>query len=442
MSDATESSKTLGVTVLGRGVVGSGVLDILGRRGDLLAARTGTRFDVRHVVVRDPGKHADRRVTTDADAAIADPNVGVVVELIGGLDTARRLVTAALEHGKHVVTANKSLLAAHGPELFRLARANDVCLAFEASCGGGMPIVSALLGGLVANRVDALVGILNGTCNFILTKMSAEGATYAEALAEAQAAGFAEADPTLDVSGRDAAQKLAILASLSFDQQLREDDVSVEGIDALQAADVALAGEMGYVVKLLAVAERHGDGQLACRVAPHLVPAGDVMAGVAGPFNAVSVYGDALGHALFYGRGAGQMPTASAVVADLLAVATGAAPAQFRALRAFGGDLPRADILPAGRGTSRSYLRVTARDVPGVMAEICRALGGHGISIAAVRQHESDEGQMVPIVITTHDAEEGATAAAVREIDALPDVGAATVRLRLLDAPAEPGPAA
>jgi homoserine dehydrogenase len=429
----TPNALPIHLTLLGRGVVGQGVLQILADRGDLLAKRVGRSLVVKHVVVRDAAKHAGADVTTDAATAIDDPAIEVVVEVMGGVEAAHDHVRRALEAGKHVVTANKALVAAHGPALFQLARDRGVCLAFEASCGGGVPIISALTGGLLANRTDALVGILNGTCNFILTEMAA-GKDYATALAGAQAAGYAEADPTMDVSGRDAAQKLAILTSLSFDARVDESAVSVEGIDTLDAADVALAAEMGYAVKLLAVAERHEDG-LALGVAPHLVPHGHVLADVAGPFNAASVWGDALGHALFYGRGAGAAATASAVVADVLGIALGTTPKQFATLAAFGPDLPPAAVLPPGRVRSRSYLRVTARDVPGVLGHICDALGAAGISIAAVRQHESAAGAMVPIVITTHTAQEQALGRALQQIDALADVGAATVRLRILDEP-------
>ena len=432
--------RTVGVALLGCGVVGGGVADLLIDDRDLLRRRTGLQFDLRHVVVRDSAK-ADRRpglpVSTDVMAAIADPAVDVVVELIGGTTTAGEWVAAAVRAGKPVVTANKSLLAARGPELFALARRHDVPIAFEASCGGGIPIIGALVRGLVANRIDALVGIVNGTCNFILTQMTRNGWTYGQALTEAQRIGFAEADPALDVSGRDAGQKLAVLAGLAFNARVAEADVSVEGIDTLDATDLRLAGELGYVIKLLAVGERVGE-RLALRVHPTLVHRSNVLADVSGGFNAVSVYGHAVGHALFYGRGAGRRPTASAVVADLVDVALGTAAVTARQMHVFPDTLEPADVLPLAELTGRYYLRLTVRDEPGVLAQVTAILGRQRISLSAVLQHEAGDGtQPVPVVITTHVARDGSVRAALAEIDALPAVAAATVCLRIIDPPQE-----
>ena len=444
-SAAPSGSRTIGVALLGCGVVGGGVADALLDDRDLLRRRTGVTFDVRHVVVRDAGR-ADRRaglpLTTDAAAAIADPAVDVVVELVGGTGVAGEYVAAALRAGKPVVTANKSLLAARGPELFALARRHGVPIAFEASCGGGIPIIHALVHGLVANRIDALVGIVNGTCNFILTQMTRQGWTYARALAEAQRLGFAEADPAMDVSGRDAAQKLAVLAGLAFNARVLESDVSVEGIDTLDATDLRLAGELGYVIKLLAIGERSagGDGvdRLALRVHPTLVHTGNVLADVSGGFNAVSVYGHAVGHALFYGRGAGRRPTASAVVADLVDVALGTAELTARQMRVFPDTLERAAVLPLAELSGRYYLRLTVRDEPGVFAQITAILGRQRISLSAVMQHEAgSDGQPVPVVITTHRANEGAVQTALAQVNALPAVAAPAVCLRIIDPPQE-----
>jgi homoserine dehydrogenase len=274
---------------------------------------------------------------------------------MGGLDPAGAYTERALRLGKPVVTANKSLLAGRGAELFGLARKHGACIAFEASAGGGIPIIEAISRGLIANRIDALVGIVNGTCNVILTRMTRNGWSYAQALEEAQRLGFAEADPTMDVSGRDAAQKLALLSSIAFNARVAERDILTEGIKDLQAADIRFARDLGYVIKLLAIAEREpsgggwagggdandGEGRLALRVHPTLVHKDDVLAEVSGPFNAISVYGHALGHALFYGRGAGQMPTASAVVADLVQTATGVVPLAFRTLNIYPTRPPR-----------------------------------------------------------------------------------------------------
>jgi homoserine dehydrogenase len=336
-----------------------------------------------------------------------------------------------------VVTANKSLLAARGPELFALARKHNTAIAFEASCGGGIPIIDALTRGLVANRIDALVGIVNGTCNVILTRMTRNGWSYAKALEEAQKLGFAEADPTLDVSGRDAAQKLAILAGLAFNARVSEADIHVEGIDKLHPADIQFATDLGYVIKLLAIGERDSEGRLTLRVHPTLVHKTDVLAEVSGSFNAISIYGHALGHALFYGRGAGQMPTASAAVADLVGVATGTTQLAFRRLNIFPDAAAPAKVLPFEQLQSRYYLRLTARDVPGVLAQITHALGEHGISLSAVLQREADESQYVPVVITTHLARQGALRAALQAIDALPTIQGPSVCLRVIDQPKE-----
>ena len=431
-------NRTVGVCVLGGGVVAGGVIAIVREQAALLRQRTGITFDIRHVIVRDPAKARgfDLPVETDAKAAIADPRVDIVVELMGGLDFADQCIRQALSLGKPVVTANKSLLAARGPELFALARERNTCLAFEASCAGGIPIIAALTHGLVANRIDALVGIVNGTCNFILTQMTRNGWSYAHALAEAQKAGLAEADPALDVSGRDAAQKLALLATLAFNVRVREEDIHIEGIDALDAADIRLAGEMRYVIKLLAIARRHGPA-VSLRVHPTLVSMDDVLAEVSGSFNAVSVWGHALGHALFYGRGAGQSPTASAVVADLVSVALGLAQSAFSQLNIFPDQIEAARILPFQDLSSRYYLRLTARDEPGVMAQVTRILGDNEISLAAISQHESADAAAVPVVITTHLAREGAIATARSAIDKLGSITSPTVCLRIVDAPRE-----
>jgi homoserine dehydrogenase len=427
----------IGITLLGRGIVGGGVEKILREQSDLLHLRSGLRFEIRHIVIRDRGKHAGANVSTDAHAAIDDPRTQIVIELMGGTGKAGEYIERALMLGKPVVTANKSLLAARGKELFALARKHKTLIAFEASCGGGIPIIDALTRGLVANRIDALLGIVNGTCNVILTRMTRNGWGYEQALAEAQRLGFAEADPTLDVSGRDAAQKLALLASLAFNVNVAEADVHVEGVDKLQAADIAFARDLGYVIKLLAIAQRHPDDRLTLRVHPTLVHHDDVLAEVSGSFNAISVFGHALGHALFYGRGAGAMPTASAVVADLVDVASGARAVAFNQQRIYPDSTPPARIQPFDALESRYYLRLSARDVPGVLADVTAALGRNHISLSAVLQRESSDTQTVPVVITTHLAKEGAVRQALGEINALPTILSPTVCLRIIDQPKE-----
>jgi homoserine dehydrogenase len=434
------ADKTVGIALLGCGIVGGGVASILLDQRELLRQRTGLNFELRHVVVRD-AKKADRRgglpIGTDATAAIADSAVQIVVELVGGTTTAGDYVRAALKAGKPVVTANKALLASSGPELFKLARAHNSCIAFEASCGGGIPIINALTHGLVANRIDALVGIVNGTCNFILTQMTKNGWSYAQALAEAQKLGYAEADPTFDVNGRDAAQKLCVLAGLAFNLAIGESDIHIEGIDRLADQDIKLARELGYVIKLLAIAERVDGAKIALRVHPTLVHQQDVLADVSGSFNAVSVYGHAVGHALFYGRGAGRMPTASAVVSDIVNVALGVTPLAFKQLNIFPDATARANVLPIAELNSRYYLRLMARDEPGVLAAVTNILGKQKISLSAIMQHEVNRGKFVPVVITTHLAREGSVQMALKEINSLPGIEGPATCLRIIDAPKE-----
>jgi homoserine dehydrogenase len=411
----------IGISLLGCGVVGSGVVRMLNEQRELLERRTGLRFDLRHVVVRDPAAHASKHpglpYSSDASAAIDDPKVSIVIETVGGTTAAAAYIERSLRLGKPVVTANKSLLAARGPELFALARKHDACIGFEASCGGGIPIIDAISRGLVGNRVDALVGILNGTCNVILTRMTRNRWTYEHALAEAQ--------------------KLALLAGLAFNVRVAESDIHVEGIEQLQPADIAFADELGYVIKLLAIAHRAAGDRLGLRVHPTLVHKADVLAEVSGGFNAISVYGHALGHTLFYGRGAGQMPTASAVVADLVSVAMGTTPLMFKRLRIYPDVVPPAAIVPMAETRARYYLRLSCRDEPGVMGQVSQILGQHGISLSAILQRETEDGQFVPVVITTHEANEGAMRDSLAAIDKLPTVVPPTVCLRIIDQPKE-----
>jgi len=432
------SKSEIGVTILGCGTVGGGVAALLLQQRKLIRRRTGLDLVLRHVAERDTSKHVvpGAPFCTDAAAAIDDPKTDIVVELIGGTGVAAEFIERALRLGKPVVTANKSLLALRGPELFALAKKNGTCIGFEASCAGGIPIINALVHGLVANRIEALVGIVNGTCNFILTQMTQRGVSYAEALAEAQKAGFAEADPTLDVSGRDAAQKLAILAGLAFNVSVAERDISVSGIDSLQEADLKFAGELGYVIKLLAIAQREKKEKISLRVHPTLVHKGDQLAGVGGSFNAVSVYGHAVGHVLFYGRGAGRTPTASAVVSDVVQIALGVAPLAFKQLNLLPANA-KVDLLPFGELSSRYYLRLTARDEPGVLAQVTKVLGAHRISLSAVLQQEAGASRFVPVVITTHLAREGDMQKALSQINRLAALQPPAVCLRIIDAPKE-----
>jgi len=434
------SDGTLGVAVVGCGTVGGETACLLLRDAGVLAARTGRRPMLRHIVDVD-FTHArelgldEKLFTDDLDKVLADESVGAVAELIGGTTIAKDVIERALRAGKSVVTANKALLAHHGPELYALARANGACVAFEASCGGGIPILRAITDGLVANRVDAMYGIVNGTCNYILTEMTQRGQSYADALAVAQAQGLAEADPTLDVTGVDSAHKLAILAALAFSVHVDFARIPVQGIDALELRDIQNGQELGYVVKLLAIAVRQGAG-LSLRVCPAFISKEHPLAWVSGPFNAVSVYGHATGHTMHYGRGAGGKPTASAVVADLVAVALGTAQRQFDDLLVWPDRNPPAHQLPVGDAESRQYLRVMCEDHPGVLARIAAILGNHDIGISSVLQHEppaGTEGHAVPVVITTYRALEGNVANALAEVNALDVVRAEAVCIPIVE---------
>jgi homoserine dehydrogenase len=433
--------------LVGCGTVGTGVARLLLEQPERLARRAGRSLELRKVAVRDASKARGvilppGVVTTDPRAVTADPHVDVVVELVGGTTVARRVVLDALAAGKHVVTANKALLAEHGTELFEAARKHERAIGFEAAVAGGVPIIRALGESLAANQVTAIQGILNGTSNFILTSMAERGMTYPAALAEAQRLGYAEADPTLDVDGSDAAHKLAVLAQIAFGVAARPDQIERQGIDTLDAQDIRFAAELGYTIKLLAEAwtdaAAEGTGgrkEVALHVAPVLLRRTDLLAQVRGAFNAISVHGDVVGETLYQGPGAGMMPTASSVVADLIDLAVGRAQATFAAARLWSREEKGFVVEPVERVRSRFYLRLTVADRPGVLADITRILADEGISISSVVQHEAGEGATdpVPLVILTHTAETGRFRAALRKIAALPAVAAAPVSYAMGD---------
>ena len=441
-------STPLQLGMIGLGTVGGGVAELLNTHADLYAQRLGRPLRLKRVLVRDLDKakqagHVDAdRLTDDADTLLNDPDIGLVIEVAGGVDPVGSLVRRALESGKHVVTANKSLLAKRGPELFALARQHGVSIAFEASCGGGIPCVTALQFGLMANTIHGLYGILNGTCNYILTEMTQHAKTYADALADAKQLGYAEADETLDVSGADSAQKLAILASLAFGTDIRGDDVPCHGIDVLDLEDVRFGAELGYDIKLIASAERWPGRDWVClNTRPCFVHKSEQLARVHGSYNALSVVGDAVGHTMYYGRGAGAGPTASAVLSDVMAVATGWYPRAFAELRLTPDLYERAPLVEEMDTESRWYLRFDTADEPGVMAKATAALGERGISLSAILQHDAPEtaGQhdgTVPVVITTHRARLGDLADAANDIAALDTTRGTPVILRILDLPA------
>jgi homoserine dehydrogenase len=423
------------VGLIGMGTVGTGVARLLTEHAERLERRAGRRIRWKWAAVRDASRPRGVslegiRVTTDPMRLAEDPEVDVVIETMGGIHPALSIVLECLAAGKHVVTANKALLAEHGPAIFARARAARRAVAFEASVGGGIPIIQALGVSLAANQVQNLAAILNGTCNYILTQMTNEGLAYGQALAQAQALGYAESDPTLDVDGTDTAHKLAILAQIAFRANVRTEEIPRQGIDRLQLADLKYAAELGHAVKLLAVARLSGAG-LELRVAPTLVKQGTPLAEVRGPYNAVRVVGDAVGDAFFYGRGAGMMPTASAVVGDLIDVVTGRALMSSQVLNLWSESAPPVRYTSPLEIRRRYYLRFTIADRPGVLATLARILGEHGISIASVIQHDpgndAPEDSPVPLVIMTHLAIEAELHAALARIDGLDVVHAPSI---------------
>ena len=431
-----------GIALIGCGTVGSGVAKLLLEHPDRLAARAGRELVLRRIVVGKLDKPRDSSIprgllTTDLRQVIDDPAVQVVVEVVGGVGWAKQAVLELLAAGKHIVTANKALLATHGAEIFDAGRRHNHAIAFEASVGGGIPIIGALCQGLAANQILSLQGILNGTCNFILTGMTDNGRGYADVLREAQEKGYAEADPTLDVDGTDSAHKLAILAQIAFGVALPLAAIKRRGIAELDLLDIRFAKELGYTIKLLAEAWLEpsgegslGGGQLAMHVSPVMLRQTSPLALVRDAYNALFVLGDAVGSTLYYGRGAGQMPTASAVVADLIDMAVGRAQQTFRSLRLWSGNHQHIVMRNQNTMRSRFYLRMMVEDRPGVMADITRILANHQISISSVIQHEALENAetaIVPLIIMTHTVSTGDFMATVNEIDGLPSVRPASV---------------
>jgi homoserine dehydrogenase len=447
-------SDTLGIALVGCGTVGNGVANVLLSRPERVAQRAGRPLALRRVVVRDPAKARDPLiardlVSTDIRAAIHDPTVHVVVELIGGTTTAKGVVLDSLAAGKHVVTANKALLADAGGEVFEAARKAERTVCFEAAVAGGVPVIRALGESLAANQVTAIQAILNGTSNFILTAMAERGMSYAAALAEAQKLGFAEADPTLDVDGSDAAHKLAVLAQIAFGVTAKPHEIARQGIDTIDAIDIGFANELGYTIKLLAEAwtgghgaagngakqsrgtapADHGAPTVALHVAPVLLRHTDLLAQVRGAYNAVLVYGDIVGETLYQGPGAGRMPTASSVVADLIDLGVGRAQRTFAAAKLWSREGRGFTVEPPERVRSRFYLRLQVADRPGVLADITRILADEEISISSLVQHEAAEegGGPVPLVIVTHYASTGRFRRALTRINALATTAAPAV---------------
>jgi homoserine dehydrogenase len=391
-------------------------------------------LELKKVLVRNTGKARDvpaALITCRPEEILDSPEIDIVVELIGGLEPAGEWILRALTNGKRVVTANKHLLALRGGEIFTAAARGGSCICFEASCGGAIPIVLALTRGLLANEIRSVVGILNGTCNYILTQMTQNRKTYAAALAEAQHAGYAEADPHMDVSGLDSSHKLAVLASLAFGADIKPSAIDTRGIAGLHDADLRYAQELGYVCKLLAIAQRQATG-VSLRVHPALIPLSHPLSNVNGSYNAISVDGSIAGRTVYYGRGAGAMPTASAVLADILEAAMGNAVPMF-ARHPLLNHRRDITVIPLREVNTRHYLRISALDRPGTIHEITGVLGRNNISISAVAQHESRSGTYVPLVITTHEALDGSVTRAMQDLDQLPCVQGEPIHLRILD---------
>ncbi len=432
--------KEIRIGLLGIGTVGGGVLKIHAENQAGLEAKAGCRLRIGAVADRDISSPragltlTEWPLTTDVDRVLADPAVAIVIELIGGLEPARTFILRAMAAGKHVVTANKALVATHGPELFDEARRRGVLLGFEAAVAGGVPIIRALRDGLAANRILSIYGIVNGTSNYILTRMTEEGREFRDALGEAQAAGYAEADPTLDIEGIDSAHKLQILASLAFRTAVDLKAIHTEGITRISPEEIANARELGYRIKLLAIAKAT-DGALEARVHPTMIPASSPLSAVSGVFNAIFVSGDAVGDQMFYGRGAGQMPTASAVWSDVIEIARrlahghGALSEDLPLINLAGGGGLR--LRPMEEIRSAYYLRVMALDRPGVLSQVAGVLGLHEISIRSVMQKERHHAAAVPVVMMTHEARERNMRSALEAIDRLPVVAGPTVVLRV-----------
>ncbi len=424
--------ETVRVGLLGCGNVGAPLVELIGSRRDDIAARTGLRLEVTRVAVRSLARERavelpDGVLTLDAAGLVVDPDIDVVVEVIGGIEPARELILAALKAGKPVVTGNKELLANVGAELFAAAEGAGVDLLFEAAVAGGIPFIRPLRESLAGERIDRILGIVNGTTNYILTRMTEAGASYADALSEAQSLGYAERDPTADVEGYDAAAKAAIIASIAFGVRVVAGDVFHEGISDITTADIDYAAKMGYVVKLLAVAEQHREtGDVGVRVHPAMVPADHPLASVRDSFNALFVEGDAVGDLMFYGRGAGGFPTASAVLGDLIDAALNRA----RGSHASVGTLAKARLRPIDEVESAYYLNLDVLDRPGVLAAVAGIFGDHGVSIRSMEQEGlGDEARLVFI---THVAREADVQATIRDLHHLDAVDRITSVLRVV----------
>ena len=433
-----EMKDIINIGIIGFGTVGTGVVKILNENAGIIERRLGSPLKIKGIADIDAERFRGVKIeegilTADPDSLIEDPSISIIIELIGGIEPARALMIKAMERGKNVVTANKALLALHGEELYKVAESNGVEIGFEGAVGGGIPIIRALKEGLVANKIESIYGIINGTSNYILTKMTDEGKGFSEALQEAQAKGYAEADPTLDIEGIDSAHKLVILASLAFGTPVNFNDIYTEGISRITPLDISFAREFGYKIKLLAIAKMV-NGEIELRVNPTMIPEEYLISKVDGVFNAIYVVGDALGSAMFYGRGAGQMPTASAILSDIIEISRNIIKGSKGRVPAFAfqsGSRKRIKVREMEEVISRYYLRFSALDRPGILSKISGVLGAHNMSISSMIQKGRKEGEAVPVVMMTHEAKEKDVRNALAEIDLLPVVDTKTVFIRV-----------
>lgn len=430
------------VGLIGYGNIGAGVVKLLQQNADVIRSKVGAGIVLKRIadldITSDRGVAVDPAcLTTDVNAIFDDPEISVVIELMGGYEPAKTFVLKAIEKGKHIVTANKALLALHGDEIFAAAARKGVEVQFEASVGGGIPVLTSIKGNLAANRIDSVFGIMNGTCNYILTRMTQEGADFADMLAAAQKLGYAEPNPTFDIEGVDTAHKLAILVSLCFGTRIDFNSIYTEGISRISALDVKFASEFGYRIKLLAIGKLN-NGQVEARVHPTMIPLQNPLAEVNGVFNAIRLHGDFVGPVMFYGRGAGQNPTASAIVGDLIGLSRSMMAGAGRRMAPLGfmdDQVTTLPLKPMSEIVSKYMLRFSALDQPGVLSAISGALGRHGISIESMVQtsHQADDAAPVPIVIMTHEAREGAVQAALAEIDRFDVISQKTGFIRIED---------
>lgn len=430
--------KAIKVGIVGFGTVGTGTAKILIENARLIEERVGIPIVVKKIADHHPEKEREVKVdpsvlTKDANEILDDPEIDIVVELIGGYGYAKEFILKAIDKGKHVVTANKALLAIHGDEIFKAVYKKGVDIGFEASVGGGIPIIRALKEGLAANRIESIYGIVNGTTNYILTKMTTEGKKFGDVLKKAQEKGYAEADPTFDVEGIDAAHKLAVLIALAYGVRIRFEDIYTEGISGITPLDIEFAKEFGYKIKLLAIT-KDDKGKIEARVHPTMLKENAMLATVDGVFNAIYVTGDAVGSTMFYGRGAGMMPTGSAVVSDIVDIARNIVKKSHQRVPPLGCReecIKNANVKGISETVNHYYIRFSAMDKPGVLSKITGILGENNISISSMIQKGRQVGGAVPIVMMTHEAKEKDVRKALDEIDRLPVVHDKTVFIRI-----------